>query len=174
MQQRATPSLFRHGPSAEVRLFVFAVLAIVLLVLDSRMRVLEPLRQTVALGLYPFQRVVMLPGDGVRQVNDWMSAATLIRAGSSPNGSSPVGFSSTTRSSSRPSIADTSVLTAVVFASSAAGATICHASPAFRTVVVSPDVVRIVSSSIEPASISKTFSPRTTDAPAGSRFDSTK
>ena len=79
MQRRPTPSLFRHGPSAEVRLFVFVVLAVVLLVLDTRIRVLEPVRQVVSVALYPFQRAVLLPGDAVRTVNDWVNAATLIR-----------------------------------------------------------------------------------------------
>jgi len=79
MQRRPIPSLFRHGLSAEVRLFIWATLAIVLLVLDSRLRALEPLRQTVATGIYPFQRFVMLPGDAVRQIDDWLNAATLIR-----------------------------------------------------------------------------------------------
>lgn len=79
MQRRPIPSLFRHGPSAEVRLFVLAVLAVVLLVLDSQMRVLEPMRKAVSVGIYPFQRVVKLPGDAVRQVDDWLNAATLIR-----------------------------------------------------------------------------------------------
>jgi len=55
------------------------VLAVSLLVLDSYLRALEPLRQTVATGIYPFQRFVMLPGDAVRQVDDWLNAATLIR-----------------------------------------------------------------------------------------------
>jgi len=79
MQRRPIPSLFRHGPSAEIRLFVLAALAVLLLVLDSHLRVLEPLRQTVATGIYPFQRFVMLPGDAVRQIDDWLNAATLIR-----------------------------------------------------------------------------------------------
>jgi len=79
MQRRPIPSLFRHGPSAEVRLFVLVVLAVALLVLDSHLRTLEPLRQTVATGIYPFQRFVMLPGDAVRQIDDWLNAATLIR-----------------------------------------------------------------------------------------------
>jgi len=79
MQRRPIPSLFRHGPSAESRLFVLVVLAVVLLIADSRFRVLEPLRQAVATAIYPFQRVVMLPGDALRQIDDWINAATLIR-----------------------------------------------------------------------------------------------
>lgn len=79
MQRHATPRLFRHGPSAEIRLFVLAVLAVVFLVLDSQMRVLEPMRQAVAVVLYPFQRAVLLPRDAVVQVNDWLNAARLVR-----------------------------------------------------------------------------------------------
>jgi len=80
MQQNATPRLFRRGPSAEVKLIALVVLALALLLTDSRWRVLEPLRQAVSIALYPFQRAVLLPRDAVRQVNDWFNAAALVRS----------------------------------------------------------------------------------------------
>lgn len=79
MQRQGTPPLFRRGPPAEVRLAVLAALALALLLLDSQLRVLEPLRRGVAVALYPFQRVVMAPRDLVEQVNEWLNAANRIR-----------------------------------------------------------------------------------------------
>ncbi|MEI2415278.1 rod shape-determining protein MreC [Orrella sp. JC864] len=71
--------LFRRGPSAELRLLVLAALCLGLLVADSQLRMLEPVRQMVSIGLYPFQRAVLFPRDAVRQVNDWFNAAALVR-----------------------------------------------------------------------------------------------
>ncbi|MDQ2137905.1 rod shape-determining protein MreC [Alcaligenaceae bacterium A4P071] len=78
-RHHGTPRLFRHGPSAEVRLLVLALVALALLITDARIRVLDPVRQAVAVALYPFQRVVLLPRDGVQTVYEWMNAASLIR-----------------------------------------------------------------------------------------------
>jgi rod shape-determining protein MreC len=62
-----------------VRLLVLALVALALLITDARIRVLDPVRQAVAVALYPFQRVVLLPRDGVQTVYEWMNAASLIR-----------------------------------------------------------------------------------------------
>ncbi|WP_066128306.1 rod shape-determining protein MreC [Bordetella ansorpii] len=78
-RQGTTPPLFRRGPPAEVRLAVLVVLALTLLIVDSRLRVLEPVRGAVAIALYPFQRAVMAPRDLVSQVDEWVNAANLIR-----------------------------------------------------------------------------------------------
>jgi len=77
MQTRPVPSLFRRSASLEARLLVLATLAALLMTLDARGRI-EPLRQALALAIYPFQRAVMLPGDAVRIVHDWRNAAALI------------------------------------------------------------------------------------------------
>jgi rod shape-determining protein MreC len=74
-----TPRLFRHGLPAEARLAVLVVLSLALLVGDSQWRVLEPVRRTVSVVLYPFQRAVLLPRDMVQQVNEWLNAANLVR-----------------------------------------------------------------------------------------------
>ncbi len=79
MQRQSTPPLFRRGPPAEVRLAVLVVLALVLIVVDSQMRILEPLRTSVAQGLYPFQRAVLWPRDAVQRVDEWINAANRIR-----------------------------------------------------------------------------------------------
>lgn len=57
-----------------------AALCLVLLVLDSQLHVLEPMRRAVAVALYPFQRAVMAPRDVAQQVNEWVNAANLIRS----------------------------------------------------------------------------------------------
>jgi len=80
MQQNATPRLFRRGPSAEFKLFALVALALALLLADSQWRMLEPLRQALAIGLYPFQRAVLLPRDLVVKVDDWVNAASLVRS----------------------------------------------------------------------------------------------
>jgi rod shape-determining protein MreC len=74
------PRLFRRGPPAEVRLFVLAALALALLITDGQVRVLEPVRKVVSIGLYPFQRAVLLPRDGVQLIDEWLNAASLVRS----------------------------------------------------------------------------------------------
>ena len=78
-RQGTTTPLFRRGPPAEVRLAALGVLALALMLVDARLRVLEPVRKVVAVALYPFQRIVMAPRDLVEQVDEWVDAADLIR-----------------------------------------------------------------------------------------------
>lgn len=63
-----------------MRLCVLGLAALALTVTDAHVRVLDPVRQSLAVGLYPFQRVVMAPRDGVRTVYEWINAANLIRS----------------------------------------------------------------------------------------------
>jgi rod shape-determining protein MreC len=60
---RSPPPFFKQGPSANARLVFFSLFAIVLLVIDSRMDVLERIRQAVATVIYPVQRVLLVPRD---------------------------------------------------------------------------------------------------------------
>jgi len=80
VRQQGTPRLFRRGPSAEVRLFVLGMVALALIITDVNTRVLEPARKVLATALYPVQRVVMAPRDGVQTVYEWINAANLIRS----------------------------------------------------------------------------------------------
>ena len=59
----APPPFFRQGPSALARLAAFALLSILLLVLDTRFKLLERARFAVATVLYPLQRAAHAPGD---------------------------------------------------------------------------------------------------------------
>ncbi len=55
------PPFFKRGPSPAFRLGVFALLSVVLMVLDARFHYLEPARQALSVALYPLQQVVSAP-----------------------------------------------------------------------------------------------------------------
>ena len=59
--QEAPPPLFKQGVPARVRVTVYIALAIIILMIDSRLQLLVQIRQGVGLALYPFQQVAMLP-----------------------------------------------------------------------------------------------------------------
>ena len=79
MQRHVTLRLFRRGPAAEVKLALMVLLALALLVTDANWKTLNPLRQSISIVLYPFQRAVMLPRDASFLVHDWYSAAAAIK-----------------------------------------------------------------------------------------------
>ncbi|WP_073102700.1 rod shape-determining protein MreC [Pollutimonas bauzanensis] len=79
MQENGTIRLFKRGPTVEFRLFVFVVLALSLLLVDSRWRVLDPARQAISVVLYPFQRLMLAPRDAIEHINNWTDAAALAR-----------------------------------------------------------------------------------------------
>lgn len=58
---RSPPPFFNQGPSAHARLAFFALVALTLLVVDSRVGALEALRQGIATMLYPLQRALLVP-----------------------------------------------------------------------------------------------------------------
>lgn len=74
------PSLFRQGPPAWARLSVLLLLALSLMVIDARWSVLNVVRQSIAVAVYPFQFVMLLPRDAARQLTDWLDTAARIRA----------------------------------------------------------------------------------------------
>lgn len=69
------PQFFRAGPSPQVRLFFFALLSILLMVMDSRFGSFSGIRQTVGMIIYPLQRLAYIPAtlfDQVEQlINDF-------------------------------------------------------------------------------------------------------
>ena len=79
MQRHVTLRLFRRGPAAEVKLALMVLIALALLVADANWKTLNPLRQSISILLYPFQRAVMLPRDATFLVHDWYSAAAAIK-----------------------------------------------------------------------------------------------
>ena len=58
---RRAPSLMRQGPSALSQLILYGALALFLMVADARWRVTDPLRQSVAVVLYPIQWLLLQP-----------------------------------------------------------------------------------------------------------------
>ncbi|NYT65714.1 rod shape-determining protein MreC [Alcaligenaceae bacterium] len=79
MQENGTIRLFKRGPTAELRLVILVLIALSLLIVDSRWRSLEPARQAVSVALYPFQRLMFAPRDVVERINDWTDAAASAR-----------------------------------------------------------------------------------------------
>jgi rod shape-determining protein MreC len=58
---RTPPPFFRQGPSAFTKVVFFSALAVFLMVADSRMKVVEPVRATLAVVLLPVQRALAVP-----------------------------------------------------------------------------------------------------------------
>ena len=59
--ERSAPPFFKQGPSALSRLAVFSALAFLLMVADARFRITDPLRQVLAVVLYPVQWLMLKP-----------------------------------------------------------------------------------------------------------------
>jgi len=74
------PPFFNQGPSAHARLAFFALLAITLLVVDSRLGALEALRQGIATLLYPVQRALLVPRELIALGADHLSEVGRLRA----------------------------------------------------------------------------------------------
>jgi rod shape-determining protein MreC len=58
---RSPPPFFRQGLSARTKLVFFSALALFLMVADSRFKMAEPVRTTLAVALQPAQRVMAVP-----------------------------------------------------------------------------------------------------------------
>jgi rod shape-determining protein MreC len=67
------PPLFNQGVSARARLAFFSFLAIALIVIDSRAKLLETVRVGVGVVMYPVQRVLLLPRDVVDRVGNFFT-----------------------------------------------------------------------------------------------------
>jgi rod shape-determining protein MreC len=70
------PPLFNQGVSARARLAFFSFLAIALIVIDSRIRVLETVRIGVGVVLYPVQQVLLMPSRAVDAVASYFDTIT--------------------------------------------------------------------------------------------------
>ena len=77
---RSPPPFFNQGPSAHARLVFFSLLAIGLLIVDSRMASLASLRQGVGTALYPLQRTLLVPRDVVTLGTEYLSEVNRLRA----------------------------------------------------------------------------------------------
>ncbi len=77
---RSPPPFFKQGPSANVRLAFFALLAITLLIVDARLDTMSRLRQGIATVLYPVQRLLLVPRDVVASFADYTRDIDHLRA----------------------------------------------------------------------------------------------
>ncbi|MEN3275577.1 MAG: rod shape-determining protein MreC [Massilia sp.] len=73
------PPLFKQGAPARVKVIVFALLSLVLLVVDARMHVLGTVRQVAATILYPVQMVALMPRDAVSSMGGYFSSLSSLQ-----------------------------------------------------------------------------------------------
>jgi rod shape-determining protein MreC len=70
------PPLFNQGVSARARLAFFSFLAIALIVIDSRARILETVRVGLGVVIYPVQRALLVPRDVFDRVGDFFTTVS--------------------------------------------------------------------------------------------------
>lgn len=73
------PPLFKQGASARAKVVFFSLIALILLVADSRLRSLTVIRQVVGTALYPLQVVAMVPRDALYTVGDYFTSVTTLQ-----------------------------------------------------------------------------------------------
>ncbi|HYD97498.1 MAG TPA: rod shape-determining protein MreC [Noviherbaspirillum sp.] len=73
------PPLFKQGASARAKVVFFSLIALILLVADSRLRSLGAIRQVVGTVLYPLQVVALLPRDAAYMVGDYFSSLSAMQ-----------------------------------------------------------------------------------------------
>ena len=73
------PPLFKQGASARAKMLFFALIAVALLMADSRFRALGVMRQAIGTALYPLQIVAMLPRDAFFAVTDYFASLTRLQ-----------------------------------------------------------------------------------------------
>ncbi|MBK0391062.1 rod shape-determining protein MreC [Ramlibacter algicola] len=69
---RTPPPFFKQGPSALSKLMVFSALALFLMVADTRFKLTQPLRASVATVLYPVQWVALQPVLALRNAGEYL------------------------------------------------------------------------------------------------------
>lgn len=79
MIEYSPPPLFKQGASARVKVVTFALIAVALLIVDSRLRSLGMVRQVVGTVLYPLQVVALLPRDAAYMVADYFSITSSLQ-----------------------------------------------------------------------------------------------
>jgi len=71
--EHGPPPLFNQGISARARLAFFSFLAVALIVIDSRAKLLETVRVGVGVVMFPVQRALLVPRDVVDRVGEFFS-----------------------------------------------------------------------------------------------------
>ena len=72
-----TPQFFKHGPNPLVRLGFFILLSLTLMVVDTHFKYLYQVRQTIAVAIYPVQRLAYIPTTISDLINDIFIAQDL-------------------------------------------------------------------------------------------------
>jgi len=73
------PPLFKQGAPARVKVAVFALIAIVLLVLDARMNLLGGVRSVAATVLYPVQMAALMPREALSDMGGYFSSVSTLQ-----------------------------------------------------------------------------------------------
>jgi rod shape-determining protein MreC len=73
------PPLFKQGAPARVKVVVFALLSIVLLVVDARYHALTAVRQVAGTVLYPLQMAALVPRDAVGSMGSYFSSIAALQ-----------------------------------------------------------------------------------------------
>ena len=73
------PPLFNQGVSSRARLAFFSFLAVALIIIDSRIRVLETMRLGVGVVLYPVQWVLLVPGRAAESIGDHFTTISTLQ-----------------------------------------------------------------------------------------------
>jgi len=76
---RQPPAFFHRGPAPLARLGFFAVLSVLLMVLDARFRYAEPLRQVLALAAYPIQQLATAPVTAYADLAEFFASRTTLQ-----------------------------------------------------------------------------------------------
>jgi rod shape-determining protein MreC len=73
------PPLFKQGAPARVKVTVFALIAVVLLVVDARMGLLAGVRQVAATVLYPMQMAAQMPREALAGMGGYFSSVSTLQ-----------------------------------------------------------------------------------------------
>ena len=73
------PPLFKQGASARAKMLLFALIAVGLLMADSRFKALASIRQAVGVALYPVQVIAMLPRDAFFATTQYFTALSTLK-----------------------------------------------------------------------------------------------
>jgi len=74
------PPLFKQGASARAKVVFFSILAIALLLADSRLRSLTVIRQVIGTALYPFQMAALMPRDAAHNIGEYFTSLSKLEA----------------------------------------------------------------------------------------------
>jgi rod shape-determining protein MreC len=78
---RTPPPFFRQGYSALTKLIFFTALSVFLMIADTRLKVIGPIRSAIAAALAPVQRALLVPTDLLKGGNDyWQGLSKAITA----------------------------------------------------------------------------------------------